>query len=248
MGESGVTSKDGTSEKGKLQSEDPTKFSRLVRGNAPRHSGGRASGASVTIWRNPPPHGHCPEELKSFLIIGVGDVVSRCARPASCCWKCAVPGAMLAQGPTSRMRGPSLGRSALAGGAPPARIVASGSRPRDPSSSRRALGRLCVSRNPAHLAARPQPGMHLDKPLGLPENSLLGRQLRTAFDEKASRIRLGYPRKLSGPDVEKVLPTIESALEKPELMDISMARVWRQLPGPYTQDLRNPPKSAHSPR
>jgi len=74
---------------------------------------------------------------------------------------------------------------------------------------------------------------------------------RGEFDEKASRIPLDYLRELFGPDVEKALAKIESERKKSasgkksELMDILIARDWKQLLGPYTQDpgaLERPPK------
>ncbi len=74
---------------------------------------------------------------------------------------------------------------------------------------------------------------------------------RGEFDEKGSRIPMEYLRELFGPGVEKVLAKIESERKKSasgkksELMDLLIARDWKQLLGPYTQDpaeLQRPPK------
>jgi hypothetical protein len=71
------------------------------------------------------------------------------------------------------------------------------------------------------------------------------------FDEKGSRIPLEYLRELFGPGVEKALAKLQAEREKvasgkkSELIDILIARDWRQLLGPYPEDpgtLHRPPK------
>ena len=80
--------------------------------------------------------------------------------------------------------------------------------------------------------------------------------LPPSFDEEGRfsdepRVPMEYLRYLFGPEVDQALITIMEEMERKkagkesELMDLLIARDWKQLLGPYTQDpaeLERPPK------